>query len=105
MKQVSDAVVKQTSDELKNISQSYGFTVMMGSKRVFTPFAEYYQKYVDAAIMDIVSGGFDYNTVIRRVVTQMINSGLRTVDYASGYSNRTPVAVQCLPELPRSQER
>lgn len=94
MKQVSDAVVKQTSDELKNISQSYGFTVMMGNKRVFTPFAEYYQKYVDAAITDIVSGGFDYNTVIRRVVTQMINSGLRTVDYASGHSNRTPVAVR-----------
>lgn len=94
MKQVSDAIVRQTSDELKNISQSYGFSVMMGNKRVFTPFAEYYQKYVDAAIMDIVSGGFDYNTVIRRVVTQMINSGLRTVDYASGHSNRTPVAVR-----------
>lgn len=94
MKQVSEAVVKQTSDELKNISQSYGFTVMMGNKRVFTPFAEYYQKYVDAAIMDIASGGFDYNTVIRRVVTQMTNSGLRTVDYASGHSNRTPVAVR-----------
>lgn len=94
MKQVSEAVVKQTSEELKNISQSYGFTVMMGNKRVFTPFAEYYQKYVDAAIMDIASGGFDYNTVIRRVVTQMTNSGLRTVDYASGHSNRTPVAVR-----------
>lgn len=94
MKQVSEAVVKQTSDELKNISQSYGFTVMMGNKRVFTPFAEYYQKYVDAAIADLISGGFDYNTVIRRVVTQMTNSGLRTVDYASGHSNRTPVAVR-----------
>lgn len=94
MKQVSEAVVKQTSDELKNISQSYGFTVMMGNKRVFTPFAEYYQKYVDAAIVDLISGGFDYNTVIRRVVTQMTNSGLRTVDYASGHVNRTPVAVR-----------
>lgn len=94
MKQISEAVVKQTSDELKNISQSYGFTVMMGNNRVFTPFAEYYQKYVDAAIVDIASGGFDYNTVIRRVVTQMTNSGLRTVDYASGHVNRTPVAVR-----------
>lgn len=94
MKQVSEAIVKQTSDELKNISQSYGFTVIMGNKRVFTPFSEYYQKYVDTAIVDLISGGFDYNTVIRRVVTQMTNSGLRTVDYASGHSNRTPVAVR-----------
>lgn len=94
MIQISEAVKKQTSDELKNIAQSYGFSVMMGDKRVFTPFATYYQKYVDAAIMDLTSGGFDYNTVIRRVVTQMTNSGLRTVDYASGHSNRTPVAVR-----------
>ena len=94
MKQVSQAVVKQTEDELKNIAQSYGFTVMIGSRKVFTPFADYYHKYVDAAIMDVLSGGFGYNTVIRRVVTQMTNSGLRTVDYASGHSNRTPVAVR-----------
>lgn len=92
--QISEAVKKQTEDELKNLAQSYGFAVLIGNKRVFMPFAEYYQKYVDAAIMDIISGGFDYNTVIRRVVTQMTNSGLRTVNYATGHSNRTPVAVR-----------
>lgn len=94
LKQISEAVKKQTKDALENLSQSYGFTVMMGNKRVFTPFAQYYQQYVDAAIMDVVSGGFDYNTVIRRVVTQMTNSGLRTVGYASGYSSRVPVAAR-----------
>lgn len=94
MQQISEAVKEQTKDELVNLSQSYGFTVMMGNKRVFTPFAQYYQQYVDAAIMDILSGGFDYNTVIRRVVAQMTNSGLRSVTYASGHSNRTPVAVR-----------
>lgn len=92
--QISEAAKKQTKEALDNLSQSYGFAVMMGAKRVFMPYAQYYQQYVDAAIMDIISGGFDYNTVIRRVVTQMTNSGLRTVDYASGWSNRTPVAVR-----------
>lgn len=92
--QLSEAVKNQTKDELVNLSQSYGFAIMMGNKRVFTPFAQYYQQYVDKAIMDIISGGYDYNTVIRRVVTQMTNSGLRSVDYASGWSNRTPVAVR-----------
>lgn len=92
--QLSEAIKKQTRDELLNLSQSYGFTVMIGNRRVFTPFSEYYQKYVDSAVMDIISGGYDYNTVIRRVVTQMTNSGLRSVDYASGWSNRTTVAVR-----------
>lgn len=94
MIQISDAIKRQTADELSNLSQSYGFAVMMGGRKVFMPFATYYKNYVDAAIMDILSGGFDYNTVIRRVVTQMVNSGLRTVDYANGHSNRTPVAVR-----------
>lgn len=94
MKQISEAIKAQTKDTLSNLSQSHGFSVMMGTKRVFMPFAQYYQQYVDAAIMDIISGGYDYNTVIRRVVTQMTNSGLRTVDYASGRSNRVPVAVR-----------
>lgn len=94
MIQISEAIRKQTADDLRNIAQSHGFSVIMGNKRVYMPFSEYYQKFVDAAIMDILSGGYDYNTVIRRVVTQMTNSGLRTVDYATGHSNRTPVAVR-----------
>lgn len=94
LKQVSQAVRKQTQDELQNLSRSYGFSVLMGNRRVFMPFSEYYQRYVDMAIMDVLSGAFDYNTVIRRVVTQMTNSGLRTVDYATGYSNRVHVAVR-----------
>lgn len=94
LKQISAAVSKQTQDALKNLAQSYGYSVLMGNKRVFTPFSEYYQKYVDEAIMDLISGAFDYNTVIRRVVTQMTNSGLRTVDYATGRTNRVPVAVR-----------
>ena len=94
MIQISEAIKKQTADDLRNMAQSQGFSVIMGNKRVYMPFSEYYQKFVDAAIMDILSGGYDYNTVIRRVVTQMANSGLRTVDYATGHSNRTPVAVR-----------
>ena len=94
MMQISEAIKKQTADDLRNMAQSQGFSVIMGNKRVYMPFSEYYQKFVDAAIMDILSGGYDYNTVIRRVVTQMTNSGLRTVDYATGHSNRTPVAVR-----------
>lgn len=94
LKQVSAAIKEQTSNELKNLAQSYGFSVKTNGKVVFLPYAEYYQRYVDTAIMDIVSGGFDYNTVMRRVVAQMTNSGLRTVDYASGYSNRVHVAVR-----------
>lgn len=94
LKQVSYAIKQQTKDDLLNLSMSYGFSIMMGDRRVFTPFAQYYQQYVDAAILDLLSGGFDYNTVIRRTVSQMTSSGLRFVNYSSGKSNRVDVAVR-----------
>jgi len=84
-----------TLGEFKNISQSLGFMVDMGhGKKVFTPLSEYYQKYVDRACLDIVTGTFDYNTVLRRVSSEMSESGLRTVDYASGISTRATVAAR-----------
>lgn len=92
--QLTEAIRKQTQDTMMNLSQSCGFSVMMGGRRVFTPFAEYYQKYVDTAIQDVVTGATDYNSTIRKVVTQMTNSGLRVVDYASGHTNRADVAAR-----------
>lgn len=88
------AAEEQTSGALENITRSLGFSLDYGGKLVFTPFSEYYQKYLDRACMDIVAGVFDYNTVLRRVVTELTNSGMRTVDYASGRSTRIEVAAR-----------
>lgn len=91
----TNAIVKQTQNEIRNLTQSMGMTVDMGGgKVVFTPLATYYQKYLDRACMDIVTGSFDYNTVLRRVVKELSASGLQTIDYASGWKNRAPVAAR-----------
>lgn len=95
IQQWSRAIVNQTKNEIQNITQSLGVSVDVGGgKMAFTPLAEYYQKYLDRACMDIVTGSFDYNTVLRRVVKEMTSSGIRSVDYASGWNNRVPVAVR-----------
>lgn len=86
------AIVAQTQGDIRNITKSMGFSLNYGGKQVFTPFSEYYQKNLDRACMDIVTGSFSYNTVLRRVVKEMTASGIRTVDYASGYSSRATVA-------------
>ena len=95
VQQWSQAVIAQTNGEIENITQSLGMTVDMGGgKKAFTPLSQYYQTYLDRACMDIVTGSFDYNAVLRRVVKELSASGLRTIDYASGYSNRAPVAAR-----------
>lgn len=95
LQQTVDAIIMQTSSELENITQSLGFYLDYGNgRKVLTPLAEVYQKYLDAACIDIVSGAFDYNSVLRRVVTQLTNSGLRKIDYATGHTNRVDVAAR-----------
>lgn len=95
LQQATNAMIRQTDAELQNITQSLGFYLDYGTgKPVITPLAEVYQKYLDAACIEIVSGAFDYNSVLRRVVTQLTNSGLRQIDYASGRANRVDVAAR-----------
>lgn len=91
----SQAIVAQTQNEIKNLTRSLGMTVDIGGgKMAFTPLAEYYQKHLDRACMDVVTDSFDYNTVLRRVVKELSASGLQVIDYSSGWRNRAPVAAR-----------
>lgn len=94
LQQMISAIRKQTAEEFKNITQSMGFAVNVNGKIEFTELAEFYQKTLDGAMLDITSGAFDYNTVIRRTIETLTNSGLRTVSYATGWSNRVEVAAR-----------
>ena len=95
LQQITNALIQQTDADLRNITQSLGFYLDYGGgKPVLTPLAEVYQKYLDSACLDIVSGAFDYNSVLRRVVTQLTNSGLRQINYASGRANRVDGAAR-----------
>lgn len=93
-RQVFESFVKQSQGELKNFTRSLGFAIKEGNKTVFKPLSVYYQKHLDNAILDITTGAFDYNSVLRRVVKEMTTSGIRVVDYASGHSNRIEVAAR-----------
>ncbi len=94
LQQYISAIAEQTAETMKNISQSLGFAVKSGDKRAFKPIAKYYQTTLDNAINGIATGVFDYNTALKQTVSEMTNSGLRTVDYETGWSNRTDVAAR-----------
>lgn len=95
LQQFVRAVQAQTQGECKNITQSMGFAKRQPDGSLgFTPVADYYQETLDKAVTEIASGASDYNTVLEKTVTEMTNSGLRTVDYASGHSNRVTVAAR-----------
>ena len=95
LQQLISAVTAQTNETMHNITQSLGFAKRGTDGHLsFTPMAKYYQETMDKAMLDISSGAFDYNTVLKRTVKEMTNSGVRTVDYATGWSNRVDVAAR-----------
>lgn len=94
LQQLINAISKNTKQELVNITQSLGFAKRTQGKLVFTPLSMYYQQTLDKAALDISTGVFDYNTVLKRTVGEMTNSGLRSVDYSTGRSNRIDTAVR-----------
>lgn len=95
LQQLVKAVKNQTKSEYRNITGSLGFAVRNPDNTVsFTPLAKFYQDTLDNGLMQIASGAVDYNTVLKKAVKAMTDSGLRTVDYASGWSNRVDVAAR-----------
>lgn len=96
LQQLINAVQEQLQEECQNLTGSMGFAIKdpaTGRIRL-TPLLDYYRKTLDDAVMDIESGAFDYNTVLKRTINQMTASGLRYIDYDSGHRDRVNVAVR-----------
>lgn len=94
LKQITDAIIQQSLEDLENVTKSLGFYLDYNGKKVLTPLSQVYSNYLDNACYDIVTGAFDYGSVLRRVVTQLTNSGLRKIEYGSGYASRVEVAAR-----------
>lgn len=94
LEKVLEAAIKQTKGELKNISQSLGFAQIINGKIVYKDIAKFYQDSVDLALAQVNSGVLDSNSAIRQAVKKLADSGLRTIDYENGWSNRVDVAVR-----------
>ena len=71
MQQNVEAIIRQSKGELENITGSLGFYLDYNGRKVLTPLAEVYSGYLDTACYEIVSGAFDYGSVLRRTVTQL----------------------------------
>lgn len=91
---IIDSAIDQTKGELVNMTGTLGFAQKINGKIVFTELSQYFQKEMDFVQMQVQSGVLDYNSAIRQSVKRMADSGLRTVDYASGWSNHLDVAVR-----------
>ena len=94
LQQITDAIIQQCLEDLENATKSLGFYLDYNGRKILTPLSQVYTNYLDNACFDVVTGAFDYGSVLRRVVTQLTNSGLRKIEYGSGYASRVEVAAR-----------
>lgn len=95
LQNVMEAEIKQTHNACENYTQSLGFAERNASgKVVHSSLGDFLLKQMDSAHMKVVNGATDYNTAIRQACNALVASGVRTVYYDSGRSDRIEVAVR-----------
>lgn len=91
-----EATKEQLRGEYQNLAGSMGFVIRdpVTGKVKSSPLMDFYRSTMDNAVIDIQSGAFDYNTVLKRTIKQMTDSGIRFIDYDSGHRDRVNVAAR-----------
>lgn len=95
LQQLLEATKGQLKKSFDNLGNSMGFAVKNPDGTIQNvPLMEFYRKTLDDTVIGISSGAFDYNTMVEKAINTMTASGLRWVDYDSGWHNRVPVAAR-----------
>ena len=90
LEMLQNALAEQTVNELKNLTRSTGFKAVSG----FESIENAYRRELDKAVIKICSGTFSQEKVLRDVVHELSQSGLRAVDYASGRTMQIDTAAK-----------
>lgn len=95
LQQLVRAMTEQTAGAVERLTRTSGFMMKNKAGRLqFTPASDTLNRIFDEWETAMLAGAFDYNAAIKKAVAALTNSGLRSVDYASGRSSRVDVAAR-----------
>ena len=96
LQQIVNAMAQQTAQSYVNLTKTQAFMLKDEYTGQLKPTTinETYYRTVDKAVQAVTTGTVDYRTAMRETMNQLIDSGIRTVDYASGYHRRLDSAVR-----------
>jgi hypothetical protein len=89
--QLTDAMRRQTNNEIRNLTRT---TAFRNTANGYTAILNMYTNEMDLATLKLATGTFSYDQVVNDCVHRLAQSGLRTVDYASGRSYQLDTAVR-----------
>ena len=91
------AIAKITAKEYANISRTsaIGYTVRDTQGNIkFRSISDTYKQVIDNAILNINQGKSTYQQEMRKIIKDIGQSGLKTIDYESGRSMRLDSAIR-----------
>ena len=87
-------IQSQTLDGYRNITRSLGFALQTNGKVTFQSIAKAYQAALGKAEVKMQSGAFTLQQSLEDAVRELADSGIYTIDYATGHRDRADVAAR-----------
>lgn len=95
LQKLISAQIAETAGKCENLTNTMGFADHDFLGRVYyLSMTDMYRREMDSAHMKVVTGATDYMTAIRQACNKLAASGVRTIDYESGRSDRIEVAAR-----------
>ena len=94
MQRFITSVSERTAKSLWNLSQTTALQIWKNGKAAPIIFAGGYKDIIDQAVTNASLGVQDFNGAMRQSLRQLGESGLRTMEYESGYTRRLDSAVR-----------
>lgn len=88
--QIVEAAKKNGMRDLKNITNTLGVP-FHGTDVALN---EFYHRSLSKAVLEVSSGAFSLDDVLKRTVKELGDRGIRCIDYASGYSTSVEAATR-----------
>ena len=85
------AMKERTQGEIINLTKSMGFRTMTGE---MIDCQRAYANVLNRALIKTATGAFGYQQALEDAVRELAISGIRTIDFESGYSQQADVAVR-----------
>lgn len=90
-----NSVYKVSGAEFKNISKTTGFRLIdSDNKPLLLDIDKTYKEVIDRAVIGITQGKDTYQQIMRDTLKQLGSSGVRKLEYESGYSRRLDSAIR-----------
>lgn len=91
IQQIVSATVELALEDFTNLTQTIGMVDPHGNA---LPLQDLYRSCTDYAFKQVITGAADYNTAVRRATKNLVEKGVRVIEYESGVHTSVEAAVR-----------